>query len=144
MHASYLELEPETREASLAWAMGEIESHHLEFDTVVGTGVSGVTFGAILAHQLRKPLTVIRKGDDLSSHSTKWVPNSATPGVSGHFEPRVVESVFEDTQLGVRYVVVDDLMASGETLSRVHTQMKGQHHVATLLYREHLVVMGEG
>lgn len=68
----------------------------IEFDTVVGTGLSGSLFGLTLAHTMDKNLLIIRK-----------------PGAKSHSHRRA------EGTLGKRWIFVDDLVDTGETLCRV-------------------------
>jgi len=74
-----------------------LRKHHntkLEFDTLVGTGLSGAIVIPQLAKSLRKKFLIVRKSTD-NSHS--WYP---------------AEGV-----LGSKWLFVDDLIASGNTLN---------------------------
>lgn len=71
---------------------------HEDFDSILVSGTSGLVFGGILAHRLRKNLVVVRKRDDIT-HSIYDV-ESGTP------TPR-------------RAVFVDDVVESGTTLAHV-------------------------
>lgn len=70
----------------------------IKYDTIVVSGHSGVLIGPILARALRKKLFVVRKHEDCqSSHSNRpWIG-----------------------QLGARWVMVDDFISSGATVTRV-------------------------
>src|SRR5689334_663398 len=69
----------------------------VEFDTIVGTGLSGTLVVPFLAYFTNKHFLIIRKQDDRSTHSS-------TPG---------------EGALGSRWLFVDDLIASGQTQKRV-------------------------
>lgn len=77
-------------------------SNRLQFDTLVGTGLSGAIIVPPLARALRKNYLIVRKSDD-GSHS-----EYPAEGV-----------------LGKRWVFVDDLIASGATLRRVIDVVQG-------------------
>jgi orotate phosphoribosyltransferase len=81
------------------------------FDTIAVRGISGISIGAILAHQLKKELAIVRKEND--SHHTE----------------RMVESPFEVA----RYVIVDDFTSSGETLYHILRNMQISHPNALCL-----------
>lgn len=70
----------------------------MEFDVIVCTGVSGVTFGSALAYSMDKILTVVRKEHE-QNHSGRTVEGIPT-------EP-------------FKYLFVDDLIDSGTTLVNV-------------------------
>jgi hypothetical protein len=66
------------------------------FETIVVRGVSGMTIGAIVAAIMNKRLVVVRK-----------------PITDSHAEVRVEGAV------GERYVIVDDLICSGDTITSI-------------------------
>lgn len=68
-----------------------------DFDTFVGTGLSGTIVAPVLAYALHKNFMIIRKDDDESTHSP---------------------STSEGT-LGKRWIFVDDFIGSGKTRERV-------------------------
>lgn len=71
----------------------------VEYDVLVGTGVSGTLGVGVLGALLNKPIAVVRKNTN-SSHSKLLV--------EGHMLPR--------------FVVLDDFMASGDTVRRVREE----------------------
>ena len=75
-----------------------------EFDTIVVSGLSGVIPGAIIAHKYNKQLVVVRKDDDIT-HGTR------TEG-KDHFKE------------GTPYIVLDDFICSGRTMTRILTKMQ--------------------
>lgn len=97
MHASYLHeaiFRPEVIEQRARELLAGIE-----YDTLVGTGLSGALVLPALARALGKTFAVVRKPDN--SHSRERVEGS----------------------LGRRWVFVDDLIFSGDTLTRVRTEI---------------------
>lgn len=74
-----------------------------EFDSIVVTGVSGLTIGAIIAHHFHKDLVVVRK-DGEQAHS-----NYAVEG-----------------WVGSRYIILDDLIATGATVRRIMQTIREQ------------------
>lgn len=72
-----------------------------DFDTFVGTGVSGIIGASVLASALNKNLLIVRK-----------------PGEASHSFEKV------EGRLGLRWVFVDDLIASGETYMRVRSEIE--------------------
>lgn len=70
--------------------------YHVNYDTMVGTGLSGSLVVPILARRLRKHWMIVRKPDDKSTHS----------------------SMLGEGKLGERWLFVDDFVASGETRVR--------------------------
>lgn len=90
-----------------------------DFDGLLVRGTSGVVFGSVLAHRLKKRLVVVRKKDD-GSHSSNNVENIAK---------------------GDKLVFVDDLIASGSTLRQCVIACLSQtefdcYLVGSLLYGE--------
>lgn len=72
----------------------------VRFDTVVGTGMSGVPAATLLGRHMRKNILLVRKEDDKHNHH-----DSTGSGVVGQF--------------GYRWIFVDDFISSGETRNRV-------------------------
>lgn len=71
----------------------------VDFDTIVVRGVSGIVFGSILAHKMRKGLTVIRKpGEGTHSH---LIVEGSIPGPND------------------RWIILDDFVCTGATLIRI-------------------------
>jgi orotate phosphoribosyltransferase len=74
----------------------------MKFDTIAVTGVSGLVFGTVLAHELKKNLCVVRKQDGSHSHL------KVESGQSGQG----------------RYIIVDDLIESGNTIRRINSEIQ--------------------
>jgi len=72
----------------------------VEYDTLIGTGLSGALILPMLARELGKQFAVVRKPDN--SHSDTRVEGS----------------------IGNRWVFVDDLIDSGATFVRVATEVR--------------------
>jgi len=68
-----------------------------DYEAIVVAGYSGVTIGSILAYRTGKSLCIVRKNTE-NCHSSR---------------------IFEGNIAFKRYVVVDDLMASGTTFRRI-------------------------
>lgn len=71
------------------------------YDTLVGTGMSGVIAVARLAPSLRKNALYVRKPDDKSTHSSSMV--------EGHF--------------GESFIIVDDIICTGNTVCNILEHM---------------------
>lgn len=69
------------------------------FDVIACTGISGLVFGPVLAHAMKKRLLIVRKEDDISSHSRS--------------------DIEAFVKRGDRVLLVDDFRSSGGTLSRM-------------------------
>ena len=69
------------------------------YDVILVSGASGLLVGPIVSHLLEKPIGIIRKTQD--------------------GEPRHSWRVYEGIEYYGKYVIVDDLVDSGETLKRI-------------------------
>lgn len=74
---------------------------NVDFDTFVVTGLSGASVSGLLAHALDKHFLILRKPDDLSTHSSRRGAGS----------------------IGKRWVFLDDFIQSGNTRDRVMGQL---------------------
>lgn len=81
----------------------------VEYDTLVGTGISGAIVVPVLAYRLFKKYAIVRKAND-GSHSSNMIEGS----------------------LGKRWIFVDDFIASGKTINRV------KNEVANVIASHHL------
>ena len=70
-----------------------------DYDVILVSGASGLLVGPIVSHLLEKPIGIIRKNQDK--------------------EPRHSWREYEGLEHYWKYVVVDDLIDSGETLKRI-------------------------
>jgi hypothetical protein len=77
----------------------------VDFDTIVCTGVSGLVIAPIIAHLMGKCIFVIRKEGE-GCHSSA--------GYSGI--------------MGSRFIILDDLVDSGQTLRRINTHLIDHDH----------------
>jgi hypothetical protein len=77
----------------------------VDFDTVVGTGLSGVPAATLLGNSMGKHILLVRKEDDKDNHH-----DNSGMGVVG--------------RLGKRWIFVDDFMSSGATRRRVMDVVK--------------------
>jgi adenine/guanine phosphoribosyltransferase-like PRPP-binding protein len=95
VESSYLDrvVEPSRRKETIEKCVEILIPIQDEFDSIVATGISGVTIGSILAHRFDKSFVFIRK-DSEKSHSCYAVEGNP----------------------GYRFLVVDDLVCSGSTL----------------------------
>lgn len=83
-----------------------IKEKDLKFDGFVVTGISGVSMGAIMSRLLNKKLMVVRKDEDDDNHSWYNIENYTNGG---------------------KYIFLDDLIASGNTLKRVKECIQKEH-----------------
>jgi adenine/guanine phosphoribosyltransferase-like PRPP-binding protein len=80
-----------------------IKSHpEIKFDSIVGTGVSGMLFLPALSNRLKVPFAIVRKDD--SSHSSREVE-------------------FSSSKLVLDYIIIDDLIDSGDTVRNIQEKM---------------------
>jgi hypothetical protein len=106
--SSYLEsvLIPSQRKKTISRIVSHLKPRLAEFDAIAVCGVSGLLVGPSISDKLGKPLIVVRKMDDSSTHSALKV---------------------EGSLLG-RYLILDDLICSGNTVRhmvdaiRVHNE----------------------
>jgi orotate phosphoribosyltransferase len=103
-----------TRQKTLVeFARGSLAK--VNFDTFVGTGLSGTCAVPLLAYALEKNFLIVRKTID-GTHSSSLVE-----GVAGN-----------------RWVFVDDLISSGSTFTRVYNAMEehvGIEFVGAYMYQ---------
>jgi adenine/guanine phosphoribosyltransferase-like PRPP-binding protein len=76
------------------------------FDAIAVSGMSGALIGSTIADRLGKGIIVVRKEDDTSTHS--WY--------------KVEGAICE------RYIIIDDLIASGKTVRRIIDQIKKEQY----------------
>lgn len=74
-------------------------------NAIAVTGLSGLTFGCVIAFLTGLPLIALRKTD--YSHSSYTIE-------------------YDDTLVGYAYCIVDDLIASGDTINRIIRNMTGE------------------
>ena len=77
----------------------------LEFDAIACTGVSGVGLAAPIAKALNKPLIIVRKDDDKTTHSDQRIE-----------APKEIKAIW-------RVIIVDDFVCSGATLKRIYNRI---------------------
>lgn len=92
--------DPHKRDAAIEFVRDARE--RMAFDTVVVTGISGVVMGGLIAHALGLNLLIVRKEDDLSTHS--WTRVEGT--------------------LGQRWAFLDDFIETGDTRARVIREVR--------------------
>jgi orotate phosphoribosyltransferase len=108
--SSYLEsiLIPEQRKKTINRVVRHLKPRLAEFDAIAVCGVSGLLVGPSISDKLGKPLIVVRKMDDSSTHSTLKV---------------------EGSLLG-RYLILDDLICSGNTVRHIVKAIQGHNEFA--------------
>lgn len=80
------------------------ELRHIDFDALAVRGVSGLIMAPIVAYLLNKHVIVVRKPkSEEHSHADMLVESPITTG---------------------KYVIFDDFVASGNTASEIHKQIK--------------------
>lgn len=98
-NSSYLHAAFEKPEIMVAKATKVLEG--VDFDTMIGTGLSGALVVPLIARAMNKAFAIVRKEND-SSHR---------------------ERAIEGT-IGDRWIFVDDFVSSGATLNRVKEHVK--------------------
>lgn len=111
----YLEqlIDPNSRKDTIDKAVEYLRNIEKDypFDAIAFTGMSGALIGVPVADILGKGLIAVRRKDDKSNHSG-----------------RAVEGVKAS-----RYVIIDDLIATGATLFHVRDSIKWWHPEASLV-----------
>lgn len=95
--------------AELIEAM-RLKTKGVEYDTIIGTGLSGTIFTARVAPGLRKKFAIVRKDGD-GSHS----------------------GIRVEGQVGKRWIFADDFICGGGTMKRVLNMMKKKHPEAVFV-----------
>jgi len=105
MHSSHLHKVVSTyyRTSALDVAVRKLKALDTDypFHAIIGRGISGIAFGAILAHLLNKDFGVVRKGESTHGRTVSELPTCFVPKQSP------------------QYVIVDDLIASGATIKAI-------------------------
>lgn len=116
--ASYAQdcLAPDSRNIVVAEALRVLEPHAEEFDAIAFQGMSGAVIAPILACFMEKYLIFVRKGDSYgecgvgeSCHSSNKVEGPCGP---------------------VRFLIVDDFIAGGNTMKRIYKQVRKYNPLA--------------
>lgn len=94
--------------ALVRWA--EAELRYVDFDTMVGTGLSGTLVVPLLARALGKHFAIIRKPDE-RSHSRGQIYHGT---------------------IGRRWIFVDDFISTGATRGRVILAVEQAYHHETV------------
>lgn len=98
-HSGYLYSALTNPNEIIEWICSEIKKHQVEFDTVVFQGMSGALIAPALSIKLRKQLLMIRKTCDNNHSGLKYEGNVNVNN----------------------YIIVDDLICSGNTIDRMLT-----------------------
>ena len=100
IYSEYLHqlLESSNAQHCITACVSRIKEGGAEFDAIAFTGVSGALCAPIVAFLLDKPLIVVRKPDDKSTHSTLRV---------------------EGDRSASTYIIVDDFVATGRTIGTI-------------------------
>lgn len=85
-----------------------LRPHLDKFDVIVVCGISGVSVGAPVSIRLRKPLLVVRKAEDRNGH---------------HIGGEIVGYHHLYRSEPVRYLVLDDFIATGRTLGYIRSRV---------------------
>ena len=110
-------LSPPAARDTIEKAVQEIRPYAAKFDAIAVTGSSGLLIGPTVAYLLQKGVILVRK-----------------PGTSTHSSRRV-----EGDDIYKRYIIVDDLISSGDTIERIKeatsSQWPGIECIGTYLYK---------
>lgn len=103
-HVSYLRnlLRPDKIQRTIRNATIVLARYDFQFDAFAVRGISGTLLGAHLSLAMSKYLNVVRKSD-MDSHSYRWV--------EGNRNTR-------------KYIILDDCVASGNTVYQIVSHMK--------------------
>lgn len=106
MASSYLNkvLNRAERKLVIATAVRKLRKFKDKFDAIAVTGSSGLLIGPAVADKLDKDLILVRKDKD-NSHSCLSIEYD---GIS---------------QPNMRYIILDDIVASGDTIRAIHRKM---------------------
>jgi phosphoribosylpyrophosphate synthetase len=92
----------ERRNIIIKYAVTELKKLSQYFDFIVVRGTSGLLVGPEVASRLKKPLGVVRKKTDNSHYCYGY----------------------EGTVIGSRYIIIDDFIASGDTVRAIVKEME--------------------
>lgn len=98
-------LDFDTRKKVIRKAMKFLKTHKDSFDVIAVTGSSGLLVGPVLADKLGKELILVRKPTE-NSHSSAQI----------EFTNKLYDT-HKDKK--IRYFIIDDLVASGETVMNI-------------------------
>lgn len=98
-----------------------------QFDTIAFSGMSGAAMAYVLAYQMNLQLICVRKGTDGSHFHRAWPFNQNGHVCEGNLDTK-------------RYLIVDDFITSGNTLSYIVGSLlkeaPGAKCVAILMYAQ--------
>lgn len=106
----YRALIPNQRRKILRDMTKELRRHEKKFETIVCTGLSGTLIAPSLADRLKKSLVVLRKGE--SSHGVDIEWTSDNPPIRN-------------------FIIVDDVVSTGETVQRILEEIRAHWPKAT-------------
>lgn len=89
-----------------------IKERKLDFDTIAVSGISGLLLGAPLSNAINKELVIVRKKDDKNNHSGDKVEGYSRPN---------------------RYVIVDDIISTGDTVKYIKKTLHKLHPKAKFI-----------
>lgn len=107
VNASYLNraLSPTHSRTIITEAYDFLRRRKTKFDAIVVRGVSGMVIGSPVAYKLKVPLVIVRKAD-------------------GNHSGQSVEGYSKFTG----YVIIDDLVASGDTIQTIRDEISKEFH----------------
>src|SRR5438128_6718890 len=115
-HADYLRgvMGPVPLKKTATRLQKEIRASKLDYDVIVGRGLSGTLVVPLLSIALHKPFAIVRK--HISTHSYLKVESSID---------------LDDIK---SYIVIDDLIGSGSTLKAIKEEMNELRMMGIFLY----------
>jgi adenine/guanine phosphoribosyltransferase-like PRPP-binding protein len=119
-------LDAKKRRALITKIVSELKPIAKSFDAIAVSGYSMALIAPIVAYRLHKPVVLVRK-EGHKTHSG-WIVESAAPG------PKT------SLASGWKYIVIDDMIDSGETLEYIISQIKkseGEDCVCVGVYLYH-------
>lgn len=133
IHSSYLKnvLCLEYRKKVIEKLRREIKKSGLEFDAIAFMGMSGAVIAPTLGDKLKKPVIMVRKQKD-TSHAVYGGNDGDITGCTYSVEGYTK---------GTTYIIIDDLMASGNTLRQLDKTIRKNesfdhyHCVGVFLYQ---------
>lgn len=120
IHADYIDssLCPNRRATKVKEAVETLRE--VKFDAIAVRGMSGAIIGGAIAHELSKPIILVRKDDHEEAHHSCM-------DVEGPI----------DWAPPARYVIVDDFVSSGNTLRRIQDKIGAKGNlIGAYLYRD--------
>lgn len=105
----------------------EILKSKIKFDSIAVKGNSGTLVAGALSIRLKRNLVLVRKND--GSHSGRSMEGFYSSSSKGPF------AIDEDDK-HIRYIIIDDLIATGDTILEIHSKLGKRQLVGVFLYAQ--------